>query len=475
MTERRTDRDKGFLTAVSRRTLLKTAASGAVLLGAPALIGRQRAGAQSMDMASFENARIDWKQASGANITIGVTPAGYFNNLEAVLPAFNEMTGINARLEMTPPGQIRQKAVLDLSSGTGTWASHAADPMYYDLYVANNWIDPLDGYLGDAKLTDNDWFDYEDILEGWRGSTSIDGKPYGMPFDGEATVQVYRKDVYSERGLKAAETLEEYVANAKAVHDPENRLWGAALRGFKGAGQNMYIYPSIFREFGGEWFDGERLVVDSEQAIAALDWYVQLLNTYSPSGVENWNWPDIADAFGQGTLGSYIDAHSSAAVIADPTKSKVVGKIAFARWPKGPSGKRCTSIWNWSFPINAALPEKEKAATWLFLQWAASKETQAATSYAFPGAYKRSGVNRTSLWNDEAYTAEIAKLGDNLIEATTQSFEQDTDVEWRPRLPQWPAVGETMATAIQAALVGQASVKDALTEAQSRIDGILKG
>ena len=37
------------------------------------------------------------------------------------------------------------------------------------------------------------------------------------------------------------------------------------------------------------------------------------------------------------------------------------------------------------------------------------------------------------------------------------------------------AVGETMATAIQAALVGQASVKDALTEAQSRIDGILKG
>ena len=470
-----TERRKNGL-YLDRRTLLTGAATGMAVLAAPALLTRRaRAQAQGMDTSSFANAKIDWRQAEGANITIGVIPAGYFNNLDALLPAFNEMTGINARLEMTPPGQIRQKAVLDLSSKTGTWASHAADPMYYDLYVANNWIDPLDGYLGDAKLTDNDWFAYEDILEGWRGSTSIDGKPYGMPFDGEATVQVYRKDVYAERGLKAAETLEEYAANAKAVHDPANRLWGTALRGFKGAGQNMYIYPSIFREFGGEWFDGERLVVDSEQAIAALDWYVQLLNTYSPSGVENWNWPDIADAFGQGTLGSYIDAHSSAAVIADETKSKVVGKVAFARWPKGPSGKRCTSIWNWSFPINAALSEKDKAATWLFLQWAASKETQAATSYGFDGAYKRSGVNRTSLWNDEAYRAEIAKLGDNLIEATTQSFEEDTDVAWRPRLPQWPAVGETMATAIQAALVGQASVKDALTEAQSRIDGILKG
>lgn len=469
MTERRTT---GLF--FDRRTLLKGAAAGATVLAAPALLTR-RAKAQGMDTSSFANASIDWRQAEGANITIGVIPAGYFNNLEAVLPAFNEMTGINARLEMTPPGQIRQKAVLDLSSGTGTWASHAADPMYYDLYVANGWIDPLDGYLGDAKLTDNDWFDYEDILEGWRGSTSIDGKPYGMPYDGEATVQVYRKDVYDERGLKAAETLEEYVANAKAVHDPANRLWGAALRGFKGAGQNMYIYPSIFQEFGGDWFDGERLVVNSDEAIGALDWYVQLLNTYSPSGVENWNWPDLADAFGQGTLGSYIDAHSSAAVVSDPVKSKVVGKVAFARWPKGPSGKRCTSIWNWSFPINAALSEKDKAATWLFIQWAASKETQAATSHAFPGDYKRSGVNRTSVWNDEAYRAEISKLGENLIEATTTSFEEDTDVNWRPRLPQWPAVGETMATAIQAALVGQSTVKDALEEAQSRIDGILKG
>jgi ABC-type glycerol-3-phosphate transport system substrate-binding protein len=471
MSERRIDR--GFL---DRRTVLTGAVSAAALLAAPALLsGRHRAMAQGMDTSSFADARIDWRQAEGADITIGVIPAGYFNNLEAVLPAFRELTGINARLEMTPPGQIRQKAVLDLSSKTGTWASHAADPMYYPLYVANGWVDPLDGYLGDAKLTDAAWFDYEDILVGWRHSTSIESTPYGIPYDGEATIQVYRKDVYDEIGLKPAETLEEYAANAEKVHDPANRLWGTALRGFKGAGQNMYIYPSIFREFGGEWFQGDRMVVNSEEAIAALEWYVKLLNSYAPSGVENWNWPDIADAFGQGTLGSYIDAHSSAAVIADPDKSKVAGKIGFARWPKGPSGKRVTSIWNWSFPINAALSDNDKAATWLFIQWAASKETQAATSYAFSGAYKRSGVNRSSIWSDEAFTAELSKAGDNFIEATTTSLEEDTDVDWRPRLPQWPAIGETMATAIQASLVKQASVTDALNEAQARIEAILKG
>ena len=462
---------------LTRRTALKGAASAAAILAAPAILsGRASAAGEFMDLDSLRSAKIDWRQAEGASITVGVIPAGYFQNLEAVLPDFKELTGIDVRFEMTPPGQIRQKAVLDLSSKTGTWATHAADPMYYDLYVANGWIDPLDGYLGDAQITDNDWFRYEDILAGWRGATSVGGTPFGIPFDGEATIQVYRKDVFDELGLKAAETFDEFTANAAAAHDPDNRLWGAALRGFRGAGQNMYIYPSIFRAFGGEWFDAAgKMVVNSPEAIAALDWYVNLLNNYAPPGVENWNWPDIADAFSQGTVASYIDAHGTAAVITNPEKSKVIGKIGFARWPKGPSGKRVTSIWNWSFPINGALPEKEKTATWLFIQWAASQETQVATSHAFPGAYKRTGANRTSVWEIGEYRAVLEAAGDNYIPAATESFAEDTDVEWRPRLPQWPAVGDTLATAIQASLVGQASVTDALNEAQVKIEAILKG
>jgi len=460
----------------TRRSVLKSAAAGAATIAAPGLlIGRAHAAGEFMDLESFRGAGIDWRMAEGERITIAVIPAGYFNNLETVLPDFRTLTGIDARLEMIPPGQIRQKAVLDLSSKTGTYASHAADPMYYMLYVANGWIDPLDDYLGNASLTDAAWFNYDDIQPGHRGATSVDGRPYGIPYDGEATIQIYRKDVYDAKGLAPAETLEEYMANAEAVHDPDNRLWGCALRGFRGAGQNMYIYPSIFRAYGGEWFDGDRVTVDTPEALAALEYYVTLLNKYSPAGVENWNWPDIADAFGQGTVGSYIDAHSSAAVVANPETSKVVGNIGFARWPKGPSGKRVTSIWNWSFPINGALSEKQKQATWLFCQWAGSREVQVATSYAFPGAYKRTGAVRNSLWEDSDYLGLMSGFGHNFVEAATESFANDTDPDWRPRLPQWPTVGDTMATAIQAALVGQQTPAAALKEAQQKIDQMLKG
>ncbi|HWL29375.1 MAG TPA: sugar ABC transporter substrate-binding protein [Burkholderiaceae bacterium] len=457
-----------------RRKVLKQAASlGALALASPMGFGTAHAQAAA-DLSPYNKAKINWRQAEGQSITVAVIPASYFDNLGSLVPQFEALTGIKVRIEKVPPGQIRQKAMLDLSSGTGTYASHAADPMYYPLYVANKWVEPLDRYLSDAALTDPAWYNYDDILEAWRTADSIDGKPYGIPYDGEVTVQVYRKDLYDAKGLKPAETFDELVANAKALHDPANRMYGLALRGFAGAGQNMYIYPSIFSAFGGNWFDGSVLKVNSPEAVRALEWYVNTLSQYAPPAVRNWNWPDIADAFSQGTVACYIDAHSSAAVISNPQRSKVVGKIGYARWPKGPAGKRTTSIWNWGFPINAALNEQAKKATWLFIMWATSAETQARTSWKFEGPAKRSGVNRTSLWKAPEFAAAMESAGYNFIPAALASLEQDTDVEWRPRVPQWPAIGETMAINIQAALVGQKAPKEALDQAQARIAQLVR-
>jgi ABC-type glycerol-3-phosphate transport system substrate-binding protein len=88
---------------------------------------------------------------------------------------------------------------------------------------------------------------------------------------------------------------------------------------------------------------------------------------------------------------------------------------------------------------------------------------------------KRLGLNRLSLWQSKEFAALAAGLGANFLPASIESMQNDLDVDWRPRMPQWPAVGETMATAIQAALVGQQKPKEALDEAQARIAQLLKG
>lgn len=456
----------------NRRLVLRGLAATAA--GALALPYLGRGAYAQDDLGAYQAAKIDWRQAEGQNITVAVIPAGYFENLISLVPQFTALTGVNVRFEKVPPAQIRQKAVLDLTSGTGTYATHAADPMYYPLYQANGWVDDLTPYIDDDKLTDKAWFKPEDIVPAWTAANTIDGKLYGVPYDGEVTLQVLRKDLLDAKGLKPADDLQTFIANAKALHTPDQRVWGTALRGLAGAGQNVYIYSSIFREFGGQWLRDGKLAVNGPEAEAALAWYVDTMKTYAPAAAQGWNCPDIADAFSQGTLASYIDAHSSASVVNNPEKSQVIGKVAYARWPKGPSGKRVSSIWNWGFPINAKLSDDAKKATWLFIQWAASPETQIRTSYKFSGATKRSGVNRLSLWQDKGYTDTVGKFGDNFVEATLTALKEDTDVDWRPRVPQWPGIGDVVATAVASALAGQATPKAALDAAQERVASMMQ-
>jgi ABC-type glycerol-3-phosphate transport system substrate-binding protein len=459
--------------STTRRELMRLAA-GAAAVGMAAPWALRSARAESMDLAPYESAKIDWKQVSGEAIQVaGISFAGT-DRLLARLPEFKALTGIDIAFQKIPPLDLRQKAVLDLSAKTGNLATSYTDPMYYPLYVSNNWIEPLDQYLNDKSLTDPEWFDVDDIIPGWRASTSMNGKLYGLPFDGEATIQFCRKDLYAAKGIQPAETFDQYVSNAAAIHDPANHIWGAALRGFAGPGQNMYIYPSIFLGFGGKWFTPSgKLDWNTPEALAALEWYIDLEKRFAPPGVENWNWPELGDAFGQGRLGSYIDGFTQAYLFSDPTRSRIAGDVSCARWPKGPSGRRVTSIWNWSFQLNAALSDRAKKATWLFIQWATSKETQIRTSYAGTGSL-RFGVNRTSIWQTPAFRKVLESGGENFIQAATESMAKDTDADWRPRVPQWPAVGTEMATAVQAALVGQMTPKQALETSQAKIDRIMR-
>ena len=163
-------------------------------------------------------------------------------------------------------------------------------------------------------------------------------------------------------------------------------------------------------------------------------------------------------------------------MIVDPSRSKVVGKIGFSRWPKGPSGRRVTSIWNWGLGINASIPQRTRQAAWLFIQWSTCTETQARTSVGVPPTgVARLGVNRLSILNSPEYAKLVGGIGKDFLPSLIESMANDTDPDWRPRVPQWPAVGEIMSVSIQQALVGQASPKDALDNAQRSIDKVMRG
>ncbi len=458
---------------ITRREMLRATALGAAALYLDRLGGAAWGGAAPD---AYASARINWRQLAGERIHILVTPAHYFTKFRSITPEFTRLTGIEVTFEVIPPREMREKAVLDLGARTGNYASHTGDPMYLPLCAANNWVEPLDLFLNDDKLTDRKWFDLEDIIPLWRRANTVRGRLWGMPVEGEVTIHIYRRDVYERLGLRPPETLEELRENARRAHSPAQNLFGLALRGFRGPGQNMYIWPSLFRAFGGQWFDyAGRPTVNSEAGVRSLEWYVSVLREFAPKGVENWNWPEIMEAFAAGTLVQYIDANSTASVVENPAKSKVAGQVGYRRWPKGPAGKPVTSIWNWAMPINGALPTRKKQATWLYIQWLASRPTQmwSATFKEAADAVVRTGVNRISIWRDPGYRKVIAFTPD-YADVVLTSLREDTDPDWRPRIPEWPEIGEVMAIAVQEALVGRKTPKQALDDANAELRRILR-
>lgn len=465
------------MTRISRRTFGKAAAGSAAALStgihAPAIIAQT---GDNPDLAPYQEAKIDWRQAEGEKISILMTPAHYFAKFQAVTAdVFTPLTGIEVSVEVIPPKELREKAVLDLASGSANYTTHTGDPMYLPLYAASDWVDPLDDYLADDTLTDAAWFDVDDIVPSWRAANTVDDKLMGMPVEGEATIHVYRADVLDELGVEPPDTLEDFAAVAADANTPERA--GAALRGFLGAGQNMYIFPSLFLEFGGSWFgeDGSP-TVNSEEGVAALQWYCDLLQNYAPSGVENWNWPEIMEAFAAGGVTQFIDANSTASVIETPAKSTVAGKVGYKRWPQGPTGRRVTSIWNWAMPINKAASDAQKKATWLYLQWLASRPAQvlSASYKETADAVVRTGVNRVSIWDDADYR-KLISFTDDYVDVVMTSLQEDTDPDWRPRLPQWPEIGDAMAIAVQSALTKQQTPQEALDEANDAIAEVMGG
>lgn len=462
----------------NRREFLKAAGvtSGLVLLGDPmrGLRALAQSGAAN-DLSVYREANMNWDQLAGEKITVLVSPAHYFTKFRELTPQFTELTGIEVEFDVIPPKELRDKAVLDFTAGTKLYATHTADPMFLPLYVANGWIDPIEAYHGDASLTDRAWYDMDDVVPLWRAADSVNGELYALPSEGEVTIHIYRKDLYEANGLSAPGTLEELRETAAVLNGSQPNLAGMAFRGFRGAGQNMYIWPSLFRSYGGEWFDGNgNPQVNSAAGIDSLTYYVEMMNSFAPAGVENWNWPEIMEAFAGGNVAQYIDSNSTASIIENPANSSVAGNVGYQRWPLGPAGKRVTSIWNWALPINAQLPERQRKATWMYIQWLTSRPTQLRTALyrETPQAVVRTGVNRLSLWASPEYR-EVVEFTPDYADVVLTALREDTDADWRPRLPEWPNIGDVMALAIQSALVGQKTPEAALNEANQELRRIL--
>ncbi len=433
-------------------------------------------------------AKIDWKQFSGSKINvIGEMSPGNEAALK-LIPEFKKLTGIDVTLTMLPELALFDKMVLDLSSGSGMYDMVQMPACGVCVKWAHaGWVEPLDDYVNNPKLTDKAWFDEDDYVQKWIDVMKYQGKLYGLPSYGESDILFYRTDLFDKYSVKVPTTLEELEQAAKQLTldtdgDGKTDIYGITLRGIRGHTSNVYIWAGFLRAFGGKFFRGEdpingmppdtpkgkeywEPVINSPEAIQATEYYARLLQNYAPRDVASYHWDGVAEAMATGITAMIIDATCFAAIFTNPEEARVAGNVGYAPGPQVPS------IWISAFAINSA--SKNKGATWLWLQWVTSKQIQ--LRYALKEEGGSCDVSRMSVVNDPRYRERwsIPSPTGNFLDISWDKINKSSP-DYRPRIPEYWELGDRIGIAVEEVITGVKTAKQALDEAQRDVDKIMR-
>ncbi len=418
------------------------------------------------ELEPYLGVNINWKQFEGESITLA-SPASTAEQWGDYIHIFEKLTGIKVTIEGYPEDALRQKTYTDLIMRTGIYDVVVVDPMYVPIYAEGGTLEELPKYLNDSKLTDEGWYGLNDIFVSLREVLSWKGKLYALPYSSETTLLIYKKSLFEEKGVKVPETMGELMSAAEALNDPANNLYGIGMRGKRGGGDNVYIWAGFFLAYGGEWFDANwEPTFNSVEGVAAAEFYAEIMQKYAPPGASSWTWAEPYEALMHGRLAMCIDCTDFGFDVWKPSESSSVGDYWFAPLPKGPTGKRAPSLFGWGLAISSSSTNKE--AAWLLIQWLTSKpfmEDFCLQTYA--------GANtRRSIFEGDRDEKEFGEYG-NIIEMYINGLE-NASVNYRPRVPEWPEIGDEVGIAIEIAITGKESAKAALDKAAARVRDIME-
>jgi len=396
-------------------------------------------------------------------LTIAIVNNGHMINMQKVAEAYTEETGVKLNWVSLEEGVLREQVTSDTATGGGQYDIINIGMQEAPIWGKAGWIEALNF---DAS------YDVDDMLPAMRNGLSADGNLYAAPFYGESSMVMYRKDLTDAAGVTIADndSWDNVKAAAAAMHDPDNGVYGACLRGKPGWGDNMAFVTTVVNSFGGAWFDADlKPTLESDEWKAAINFYVDLLGNYGPPGSEGNSFNEILALYNEGKCGMWIDATIAASFLE-------VDNVAYAQSPNAGNPVGANWLWAWAMAIPAGSPNAEESQK--FIQWATSKEyIQAVGNHPDFGWGKVPTGTRASTYAIPEFqaaapfaAAEMAAIESAAPEAT--DIKPYVGVQFAA-IPEFPEVGTAVAQEIAAALSGAKTVDEALAASQAAAAAII--
>jgi multiple sugar transport system substrate-binding protein len=400
--------------------------------------------------------------ASGQPVTIRVLTmdqaamsVDQFNQVATEFMAANP----NIKVEMTfvPYEQVHDKFVTGMAATPPAYDVVMVDVIWYDEFIKA-------GYLADVTAKTSPNMRQNIFPTAWNVVTR-GGKAYGAPWLLDTKYLYYNKDMLAQAGFNAPpKTWEELLTQAKAVKD-KGLVEYPIVWSWAQAEASICDFTALLYGNGGKFLDDSgKPAFNDDKGVAVLTWMKKTLddglsNPASPTDLEN----NVLDVFNQGKAAfalNWLFMYDTSNF--DTSQSTVTGKVGITTVPvfQNMAGTSKSESVDGSTGFSVAATSPNIDAAWQYLMYLTSEPVQMKYS-----------SNMLPVW-------ATAYQGDNLakLEAATKggavtvpAFEEQFKYAvLRPNIPYYQEGSTALQLALQQALTGQKTPKDALDAAAAK-------
>ncbi len=408
--------------------------------------------------------------AGTTTITLAAVDNPSMADLKKLLPDFQSShSNIKVNIVTLPEDQLRQQVTQDVAAKSGRYDLFTIGTYEVPLWAKKGWIENLSPFI--AKDSS---YDAGDLIPGISGALSYKSNLYAVPFYGESSMLMYRKDLLAAKGQTMPDhpTWDQVAAVARAVNS--SSVSGICLRGLPGWGEQLAPLTTVVNTFGGRWYDQSwNAQLNSAQWKSAVTFYTGLLKDAGEPGAANAGFTECLNAYNAGKVAMWYDATVAASFFTgDAAKNS---GYAYA-----PTKIKDWSGWLWAWSLGMPSTSTKKDAAWTFANWATNKDYTKLVGTKLGWARVSPGT-RTSTYAIPEYKAAAGAFAQVTLDSIAHADVNHPTVDSVPYvgvqyvdIDEFQQLGDQVSQEFAKVITGGQTVDQALAKAQTLAQAVGK-
>lgn len=365
----------------------------------------------------------------------------------------------DVKIEMTyvPYENVHDKFVTGMAANPPAYDVVMVDVVWYDEWVKS-------GYLADMTVKVSAETRDKVFPSAWN-VVSRNGKIYGMPWLLDTKYMFYNIDMLKEAGFDAPPaTWEEMEAQARVIKEKGLADY-PIVWSWKQAEAAICDFTALLYGNGGKFLDDAgKPAFNDEKGVATLEWMVKSIDEgiTNPASVANLE-GDVLNVFNSGKAAFALNWLFMFDVANfDESQSQVIGKVGITTIPvfESMAGSLKSASVDGSSGFSVAATSPNVDAAWKFVEYLNSEPVQMKYS-----------AKQLPIWTGayEGKNLETLKAATQSNPVTVPMFaEQFKYAVLRPNIAYYLEGSTALQLALQEALTGQKTAKEALDAAAAK-------